>query len=284
MKRSVILTAIVACCLLADSHPAFAGVQGNGDGGNSQCLGLGYLGPAVGVAGACDNGVPVPSKQPSGNHKVAQPKADNGDYWVPIGASVSNAGYGQCPNGSIPSYVQEYDAQGQPIGQPEAICPSSNNPTPAPAPAPPPPPQVVWAQAPLPTATLRFDPGTVGLTQLPTWFWASGVGQVVSVTVGIEGYTLAVKARPVAFTWYFGDGTSATATTAGSPTAPSVEHTYSLAGTYQVRLTIMYEGAVTYDGPAGAGSEGLPSYLDGPFVQAYTVQQVKSVLVAPPAA
>jgi hypothetical protein len=281
MRQITVVVAVTLAWLTGFQTCALADVQGNGDGGSLNCLGLGYLGPSVGVAGACDNGVPVPTKQPPAGHTSGQPEQDKGDYWAPLGANVAKGDYAQCANGVVPVYWQEYDARGQPIGQPEAVCPTPQAETTTSAVPPPPPPEEVWANTPLPDVLLRFNPATVGLTQLATFFWVSGVEQNVQVGIGIEGYRLTVSASPKEFLWNFGDGGSARSTVGGSPGNPAVEHTYAEAGSYRVTLTIIYAGNLAYSGPAGQGTEALPSYWAGPYSATYTVQQVRSVLVAP---
>jgi hypothetical protein len=281
MKVIVVVAIVSIVFFVSGGAVALASGLSNGNAGGSTCLGLGYLGPSVGVAGVCENGVPVPAKQPSGTQKAGGTGRHSGDYWAPIGASVSNAGYGQCPKGSIPTYIQEYNAQGQPIGQPEAVCPAPQPQVPVTTPPPPPAPQAVWAETPLPAATLETNPGALGLAQLPTLFWVKGVGQGVTSSVEIEGYELSVSARPREFLWSFGDGGTAQSTSAGGPQGPSVVHTYTEPGTYRVTLTVVYSGQMTYSGPGGEGSEALPNYGAGPYSEDYTVQQVRSLLVVP---
>jgi hypothetical protein len=142
---------------------------------------------------------------------------------------------------------------------------------------------MVWAYTPLPRPIIQFNPSTVGLTQLPTLFWASGVNQNVDARVELEGYALTVGARPTEFLWNFGDGARAESAGPGDPGDPAVEHTYTEAGTYRVVLTVVYSGSFSYSGPSGQGGESLADYAAGPYAEAYTVQQVRSVLVMPQA-
>jgi PKD domain len=259
------------------ASPAWSGDVGGNSGGYSDCSGLGYLGPAIGVGGQCvgQNPPPAPSTHTPGGHAIET--GPTGYYWMP--GSGDSLSYENCPNGKVPQYVQEYNPQGGPVGLAQMWCPGEPLPTPAP-PAPPPGPAEVWAEVPLPTAVVRFSPERDGLTQLPTWFWAQGVSESVDVTAEIGGYLIATRAQPVAYTWEFGDGTSATVPSAGSASDPSVGHTYTEAGTYDVSLVIEYAGSFNFVGPTGnTGTEPLSPYYSAPFVESYTVQQVRSVLV-----
>jgi hypothetical protein len=254
--------------------PAFAGTLGGGGDGLSGCLGLGYLGPAVGVQADCQSVVPTqPRPQPASKHTNSQ-----GYYWE----QVAGPGYDTCPGGSAAQYWQEYDPQGKAVGPPEPKCPTPNNntPPPPPPPAPPPPSSTeVQGEVPLPSAVIQFNPVRVGLTQLPTFFWAQGVGQAVHVSRAIAGYTITTDAFPIAYVWRFGDGATATSTIAGSRTVPSATHTYTRPGSYEVSVSIEYTGSFTYVGPDGSGTEPLGDYFSRPFQATYTVQQVRSVLV-----
>jgi hypothetical protein len=257
---------------------AAAGTISGGGGGLPQCEGQGKIGGSVSVQGQCQGPSPEPPAPPPPGHPGhAIETGPGGYYWLP--ASGDSLSYVNCPAGEQPEYVQEYNAEGRPVGLAQVWCPGQPLPTPAPPP-PPPGPQDVWNAVALPRAVVQFNPEKVGLTQLPTWFWAEGVPQVVSVSIQIGGYTITTEARPVAYMWHFGDGTSATTTNAGTATDPSVEHTYFEAGTYDVSVIIEYTGSFSYAGPNGsAGTEALTPYYSAPFVASYTVQQVRSVLV-----
>ena len=270
----------VACgwFLSSGATCAVASVEGGGNGGPSACLGLGYLGQAVGVRGECDAGKPVPPA-PLAHHRGLHAQTGfGGNYWE----QVAGPGYDTCPGGSAAQYWQEYDPQGKAVGPPEPKCPSPNNNTPTPPPPPPPPPPSVaevQGEVPLPSAVIQFNPVRVGLTQLPTFFWAQGVGQAVHVSRAIAGYTITTDAFPIAYVWRFGDGTSATSTIAGSPTVPSATHTYTRPGSYEVSVSVEYTGSFSFAGPGGSGTEPLGDYYSQPFQATYTVQQVRSVLV-----
>ena len=84
----------------------------------------------------------------------------------------------------------------------------------------------------------------------------------------------------MAYQWDFGDGASATGASAGAEGEPSVTHTYVDKGTYSVGLAVEYAGSYHFAGPAGAGSASLGVYWQPPADTPYTVQEVRSVLLA----
>ena len=274
MSRIALFCIVVSCCVLMASPRAFGSINGGGNAGPSACMGFGSIGPAVQVRADCQGGNPIqPRPQPAGEHTNSQ-----GYYWE----QVAGPGYDTCPGGSAAQYWQEYDPQGKAVGPPEPKCPTPNNNTPTPVPPPaPPPPSVaeVQGEVPLPSAVIQFNPVRVGLTQLPTFFWAQGVGQAVHVSRAIAGYTITTDAFPIAYVWRFGDGTTATSTIAGSPTVPSATHTYTRPGSYEVSVSVEYTGSFSFAGPGGSGTEPLGDYSSRPFQAMYTVQQVRSVLV-----
>jgi PKD domain len=158
------------------------------------------------------------------------------------------------------------------------VCPAQPQPKPGVPPPPPPTPAEVWASVPLPTPAFGINPATLGLTQLPSWFWVTGGDRAVTVTATINGYAVTTTASPVAYQWNFGDGSSATSASAGDETSPSVTHTYHFKGTYIVTLSIEYAGTFSYAGPGGTGTVGLGGYEQPGTSAPYVVQEVRSVL------
>lgn len=182
-----------------------------------------------------------------------------------------------------PNVYQLYDPANNPVGAPETICPNIGAPIPPPPP-PPPTPAEVWAATPLPAPTFKWNPHGLGLTGLASWFWVTGVGAPVTATVNIRGYTVVTTARPTAYHWGFGDGTNAVGAAPGSEQAPSVTHIYQVKGNYPLELTIAWTGSYVFSGNGvGAATVALGT-VDGPVVAAtYPVQEIRSVLIAPPA-
>ena len=269
--------AFVLSSLFLPMASASASVAGGGDGGPSGCIGLGSIGPVVSTRGECRGGKPVPTAPPASAHRPDShvQSSSGGDYWK----TVLGPGYGACTGGTAGQYVQEYNSRGNPIGSVQLICPEPSPSTTLPPPPPPPTPADVQAEVPLPSATIGFNPKTVGLTQLPTFFWAQGATQPVEVSIDVGGYTITTDAVPISYDWNFGDGASAVSKTAGSASVPAVTHIYGEAGTYKVSVLVEYTGTFNYAGPGGSGTQSLGDYESGPFSFTYTVQQVRSVLV-----
>ena len=194
-------------------------------------------------------------------------------------------GYTGCPGGGgslnvIP--VKQYNPRGRVIGSASVVCFSSAATSAlGPPPPPPPPPSAsqVWTEVPLPTPVLKMNPGTAGITQLPSWFWVADAGGPVSVTTSSGDYTVTATAVPVAYRWDFGDGAGALSDSSGGPGDPSVVHTYSQKGTYGVGVAVEYSGSFTFAGPGGTGSTALGDYWQPPVSTLYVVQEVRSVLV-----
>jgi PKD domain len=269
----------VILCALALLSPLMAGdaLAGSLGGNGGGCGGFGSLGPVVGVGAGCNGGsaaTALPSQKATGTAS-----AGPGDTWRP---ADNDWGYISCPNPvgpNIASALQEYGPNGKPIGDPVVVCPPDGG-AGAPAPPPPPPsPAEVWTQVPLPQAALSVNPARVGLTQLASWFWVTGAGAPVTVSVVVGGYSVTTTATPVAYQWSFGDGATATTYLPGGPDDPSVTHTYHFKGTYIVNLSIAYAGTYSYSGPGGTGTAALGQYVQPVVSTPYVVQEVRSVLI-----
>ncbi len=161
------------------------------------------------------------------------------------------------------------------------VCPNLGNAAAPPPPPPPPTPAEVWAATPLPTPHFNFNPSTLGLTQLPTWFWLTGVGGPVRATVTIRGYTVVTTAHPIAYYWYFGDGGSATGNSPGTEGQPSATHTFVTKGGYTVEVIIGWSGQYTFAGNGEPAETVALGTVDGATAAVpYGVQEVRSVEVA----
>jgi len=108
----------------------------------------------------------------------------------------------------------------------------------------PPSPAEIWQQTPLPRTHVHASPpGTAswpGITRLTSWFWGDRVGDA-SVQVSLRGFDVTVVARPIAYAWWFADGTTAIGMEPGSRTTP-VRATFVRRGDYEVRLYVVWEG------------------------------------------
>lgn len=177
------------------------------------------------------------------------------------------------PNGKVPPQTEE------------TFCPPPPAAETTTAPPPPPTSAQVLKTVPLPKLTLRFDPSTEGLTQLPTWFWVPNMDTNFEVgPVGVDGYAVTVSLHPVSYHWTFGDGASANSTKPGSGAnaeAASVVHTYHETGTYRVGLTVSWAGSYTFTGNGAAQTTSLGPVQQAEVYRNYVVQQVRSVPLNP---
>jgi hypothetical protein len=108
----------------------------------------------------------------------------------------------------------------------------------------PPSPAEVWQETPLPRPTVRASPpGTSawpGITRLATYLWGDGVTDATAA-VSLRGFDVTVNARPVAYAWSFGDGTTTVKSDLGSATAP-LRVTFLRRGDYLIDLYVVWEG------------------------------------------
>ena len=109
---------------------------------------------------------------------------------------------------------------------------------------------------PLPKAKLNVQPPSGRtLVNIPTNLYASSAPATFRVT--LLGTPVLVKAKPVSWTWTYGDGTTRTFDTAGAPYPDlGTAHTWSGPGTFTVGLTTTW--TATY---SVAGGPDLP--VDG---------------------
>jgi hypothetical protein len=108
----------------------------------------------------------------------------------------------------------------------------------------PPSPAEIWQQTPLPRTHVHASPpGTSawpGITRLSSWFWGDRVGDTTA-RVWLRGFDVTVVARPIAYAWWFADGTTSVGADPGSRAAP-VRTTFVRRGDYEVRLYVVWEG------------------------------------------
>jgi len=102
----------------------------------------------------------------------------------------------------------------------------------------------IWQQTPLPRTRVHASPpGTSvwpGITRLTSYFWGERVGDTTA-RVSLDGFDVAVVARPIAYAWWFGDGTALVAADPGSSASP-VLATFARRGDYDVRLYVVWAG------------------------------------------
>lgn len=297
LHKALGVAAIVTATVVMTATPSWAADGPGGSGSGS--LGPGGIGAGAGAPGGTDAPAPVSYTPAPPN---AAPSTQSGYVWTNVGSDLLFTCTNGQPTAIPPPVGPNGPGTGMSLGPPGAagfpnlyelvgpngnviatqdVCPGQPA-APAPPPPPPPPtPAEVWAQTPLPTPTVNFDPSTLGLTQLPTWFWLTGVDAQVTATVTIRGYTVVTTAHPADYYWYFGDGAGATSASPGTQAAPSVTHTYVTKARYNVKVIMGWSGQYTFTGN-GVAAQTVPlGTVDGPAdTAAYGVQEVRSVGVA----
>jgi hypothetical protein len=110
----------------------------------------------------------------------------------------------------------------------------------------------IWEQTPLPRAVVHASPpGTAawpGIVNLETRFWGTALPDAQADVV-LDGYSIDVAAKPVAYAWSFGDGTTSVAPGPGSADAPS-RVTYRRRGDRTVVLYVTWAGLAHITAPA----------------------------------
>lgn len=296
-RKILIVVAVAAAGVFLMAPPSWAADGPGGSGSGS--LGPGGIGAGAGVPGGGNGPAPVSYTPPPPN---APPSIQSGYVWTNVGSDLLMTCTNGQPTAIPPPVGPNGPGTGMSLGPPGAagfpdlyelvgptgnviatkdVCPATAA-VPAPPPPPPPPtPAEVWAATALPMSTIEFDPSTLGLTQLPTWFWLTGVTGQVTATATIRGYTVITTAHPADYYWYFGDGAGVTGTSAGSQAAPSVTHTYVTKARYTVKVIVGWSGQYTFAGNGVAAQTVQLGTVDGPATAAgYGVQEVRSVGVA----
>ena len=287
--RRAASAAVATISLVAMATPAW-GAPGPGTGSGS--IGPGSIGAVAGAPGGPGGDEPVSFTPSPAN---APPSTQSGYTWIDDGADL----YMTCTNGvptpagtpdgtslgppgtpNIPELYSLIGPNGQAIATKD-VCPGTLAAIVPPPPPAPPAPAEVWAATRLPTPIFDFNPPRVGLTQLATWFWLTGIGGQVTATVTIRGYTVVTTAYPADYYWHFGDGTGTTSASPGNQNSPSATHTYTTKGSYPVEMTIGWTARYTFTGNGVAAQTVQLGTIDGPAKGAnYGVQEVRSVGVA----
>jgi hypothetical protein len=148
----------------------------------------------------------------------------------------------------------------------------------------PPSPAEVWQETPLPRPTVRASPpGTAawpGITRLATFLWGDAVTDAAA-EVSLRGFDVSVTARPIAYAWSFGDGTTAVESDLGSATAP-LRVTFLRRGDYLIDLYVVWEGRarISFAGfviaDVDLGTVTLPERVE------YHVAEVRALLHSSP--
>ncbi|NEA31893.1 PKD domain-containing protein [Streptomyces sp. SID13031] len=129
-----------------------------------------------------------------------------------------------------------------------------------------------------PQLWVKVQPAGRTLVNLDTIVYTNKY-KVYSQTVTVLGFPVEVQAAPTSYTWNFGDGTTLTTTTPGSPyPSKEITHKYMKKGAVNLTLTVGYEarynvagtgfryiGMVPITGPATALQvrEAVPVLVGG---------------------
>jgi hypothetical protein len=155
----------------------------------------------------------------------------------------------------------------------------------------------------LPALSIGVAPAAQGITGLESYFWVSGYSGAAVPRTRVEGpYTINLVATPVGYTWSFGDGSSLSTASLGTPYSASegagadpVGHTYAVRselspqavnGAYLVSVTATFDTKFQVIGPGMSGAWADLSALGVPPLTktatlAYPVGEVVSALTLP---
>jgi hypothetical protein len=184
------------------------------------------------------------------------------------------------PPGWVELYVQEEETNSGTVVDTSLVCGSE----PTPTTLPPPTPEQAWGVAGtlLPSANIQFSPGDNGLVHLQTWFWlsndAAGTPVTVTATTG-TGQSVTAIVEPVGYNWNFGNGDTGYSTSAGTEAQPAERYTYVDAGTYEVSVSVVWQGNY-YDADDGDLLGALGPVTAPASFAPYQVRQIRSVLTA----
>ena len=128
---------------------------------------------------------------------------------------------------------------------------------------------------------LRISPSAIGLTGLDSYFWLAREPRPIIATADVPGVAVTAEARPVRYSWDFGDGTTRSTTHIGRRwtrrRAGTIAHLYETSDTYTVRAAVVWVARWRL----GAGPwQPLGSFTTTDSVE-YPVRQIVALLVRP---
>jgi hypothetical protein len=258
--------------LVADATPAEARGDANlgADGINGGLTVPGAPGAAtVSPPGPTGNGTP-PSTSSYAYQSLNTPCSLTGPG---TGAVLGTSGFD--PNGTVGTVNAVLLTTGGQSSLVNYVCVVPGQPPPLPPP--PPTPAEIWGKVPLSTASIGANPDAEGLTGLETLLWYEGAAGGVQLNLSIRGYSVAVRARPVLFTWNTGDGTVSSVRSPGSAASPALNHIYETRGDFTVSLVTTWEGSYSFSGfdVSSGGSLGAVTVSRS---RPYHVIEARSVL------
>jgi hypothetical protein len=98
-------------------------------------------------------------------------------------------------------------------------------------------------------------------------------------TPTILGTQVTITAKPTRWDWSFGDGSTLTTTTPGTPKRPDVAHEYVQAGEMESSVRVTWTGTFTLEGSAEVYEIQSPAYVQGPPT-VVDVREARSELVS----
>lgn len=155
------------------------------------------------------------------------------------------------------------------------------------------------ARAEISPQPVTLSPDHGGITGMQTWFWYEGP-QEVTVAATIRGYATTATMRPTAYSWNPCSSytppddkprtrprgcTTVSSTTSGREPPPdsngeqaAARFMYETKGTYEVSMTVVWEGTWRFSGH-GASASGELATIRVTSTRTYPVQEIRAVLV-----
>jgi len=117
-----------------------------------------------------------------------------------------------------------------------------------------------FTSLPLRVQAPRADPAPTTLVNLDTAF-SAGTAEPQTFDPVLLGTTVHVTAKPVRWTWTWGDGTSQSFARPGIPKQPDVTHTYTRAGDRTVTVVVEWRGTFRVGSDPTEYSIQTPAYV-----------------------
>jgi hypothetical protein len=128
---------------------------------------------------------------------------------------------------------------------------------------------------------LRISPSAIGLTGLDSYFWLANEPRPIVATADVPGIAVTAEARPIRYSWDFGDGTTRSTTHIGrrwTRRRPgNIAHLYETSDTYTVRAAVVWEARWRL----GTGAWQPLGYFTTADSVEYPVRQIVALLVRP---
>jgi hypothetical protein len=102
------------------------------------------------------------------------------------------------------------------------------------------------------TPVVTVSPPDGIVVHLPNGFSAGSAAPIQLPADTVLGLPVVITAQPVRWHWDFGDGTTVTTTTPGTPRTLQVSHTYTSTGPHPVTVTVEHTGTFTLGGFTGS--------------------------------